>query len=95
MLPCRSHVIALWNNSPEDQTVSLEFSDVFTWNGKANQQASWRLHDLWAKDDDGKWGKSVGTFKTSVDGVQVRPHATRMYKAVRADEESKRSMSEL
>jgi alpha-galactosidase len=72
------------NTSPSDQTVDLEFADVFLDHNDAQGQ-SWTLHDLWAKDSNGKWGAAAGTFQKTFDGIKVAPHATKIWKVVRAD----------
>jgi alpha-galactosidase len=83
------------NTSPSKQTLDLEISDIFFDMGAAAQQAPWAFYDLWEKDNSGKWGKGVGTFTSSVEGVQVRPHATRVWKAFSQASKTKRDVGEL
>jgi alpha-galactosidase len=90
-----SQVIAIMNTAPSNQSVNLEMSDVFWDMGQAAQQASWELYDLWAKTPQGEWGKSMGTFTKSVQGIKVGAHSVRVWKAVIGQTKSKRDKAEM
>jgi alpha-galactosidase len=90
-----SQAIALMNTSPSNHTLNIEMNDLFWDMSVADQQATWQFYDLWAKDAQGKWGKSLGTFTKTVPGVQVRPHAVRVWKAVMKQTKMKRDASEM
>ncbi|TCD67535.1 hypothetical protein EIP91_012289 [Steccherinum ochraceum] len=82
-------VIALLNTSPKEQTVEVDFYDAFFDQGKAYQQMSWQLSDLWQKDSQGKWGKNIGTFQGSMK-VTIGTHQTKVWRAVPAPSNSTR-----
>jgi alpha-galactosidase len=63
--------------------------------GPAAQKASYHLYDLWQKDEQGKWGKDVGVAQGSIKNVKVRAHAVKVWKAVPAAANARRSIEEL
>ncbi|KAI0348714.1 alpha-galactosidase [Trametopsis cervina] len=77
-----AHVIALLNTSPSNQTLSINFSDVFFDSGTEAQTQSYTLSDLWQKDDSGNWGRDVGTVRGSIPDVSVGGHQTRVWRVV-------------
>lgn len=88
-------VIALLNTSPDAQTVSVNFTDVFIDQGPSYQAGTYDVYDLWQKDGAGKWGAGVGTFSGSIPSVQIGAHQVKVWKAVPASGASKRDLSEL
>ena len=53
--------------------------------GPIAQAEAWLLWDLWAKDDSGKWGKPLGTIEGKIPAVQIRPHQTKVWRAIPAN----------
>ncbi|KDQ49597.1 glycoside hydrolase family 27 protein [Jaapia argillacea MUCL 33604] len=77
-----TYVFALLNTSPSNQTVDIEFTDVFFDEGPAYQTGTYTLYDLWQKSASGAWGLTVGEATGSLPGVVVGPHSTKVWKAV-------------
>ena len=88
-------VIALLNTSPDAQTVSVSFTDVFIDQGASYQAGTYDVYDLWEKDAAGQWGASAGTFSGAIPDVQIGAHQVKVWKAVPASSASKRDLSEL
>lgn len=59
--------------------------------GSVYQKQSYELFDLWGKDGQGKWGKSLGVHQGSVPNVVLRPHATKVWRAVPVQGGARRS----
>ncbi|OSD06023.1 glycoside hydrolase family 27 protein [Trametes coccinea BRFM310] len=87
-------VFAVINTWPTNQTLDVQFADVFIDQGKAYQQQAYDLCDLWHKDDEGNWGKSIGNFQGSLAQVQLASHQTKVWKAIPASN-SRRSRGAL
>ncbi|KAJ3528219.1 hypothetical protein NM688_g8024 [Phlebia brevispora] len=77
-------IIALLNTAPSEQTVDVEFSDAFFDQGTAYQAQPYTLYNLWETDDDGNWGKSIGTVQGTLRDVKIRAHQTKLWKAIPA-----------
>jgi len=75
-------VFALLNTAPTQQTVDVDFSDVFFDQGTQYQTQPYTVYDLWQKDDSGNWGKSLGTMQGSIPNVSIATHQTLVWKAV-------------
>ncbi|PSR71320.1 hypothetical protein PHLCEN_2v12834 [Hermanssonia centrifuga] len=75
-------VFALLNTAPTQQTVDVEFEDVFFDQGAAYQTQSYTIYDLWQKNKDGEWGENVGIVQGSLRSVKIGAHATKVWKAV-------------
>ncbi|KIP11508.1 glycoside hydrolase family 27 protein [Phlebiopsis gigantea 11061_1 CR5-6] len=75
-----SFVFALLNTSPAEQTVYLDFVDVFFDQGKAYQTQAYDVSDLWQKDVAGNWGKSIGTIQGGFN-VTIGSHQTKVWRA--------------
>ncbi|KAI0803037.1 alpha-galactosidase [Irpex lacteus] len=88
-----SYVVALLNTSPSNQTVDVEFSDIFFDQGKQAQTQSYTIYDLWQKADSGSWGKSLGTVQGSIGNVSVDAHQTKVWKLVPVSSASKRHIA--
>ncbi|KAH9890895.1 glycoside hydrolase superfamily [Cubamyces lactineus] len=88
-------VFAVMNTSPTNQTLDVQFADVFIDQGKIYQQQSYTLFDLWQQDDDGNWSKNVGTFQGSLPKVQLASHQTKVWKAIPASSSRRSSHAEL
>ena len=56
--------------------------------GPAYQQQHWQLSDLWQKDENGNWGKNIGTFQGAVRQVRIASHQTKVWRAVSAPTKS-------
>jgi hypothetical protein len=52
--------------------------------GKDAQQATWDFFDLWEKDAHGTWGATSQTVRGALADVDVRSHAVRVWRVVRA-----------
>ncbi|EKM60900.1 glycoside hydrolase family 27 protein [Phanerochaete carnosa HHB-10118-sp] len=88
-------VFALLNTSPVNQTVEIDFVDVFFDQGPAYQTQPYEVFDLWQKDDSGNWGKNIGTIQGGMN-VTIGIHQTMVWKAVPAPQAStKRNYAEL
>ncbi|KAI0651654.1 alpha-galactosidase [Trametes meyenii] len=85
-------VFSVVNTSPKAQTVDVQFADVFI--DQAYQQQPYVLYDLWQKDENGNWGKSLGTFQGSVPHVRLDTHQTKVWKAIPVSS-SRRSYGDL
>ncbi|KAH9835737.1 glycoside hydrolase superfamily [Rhodofomes roseus] len=90
-----TYVIALLNTSPDAQTVSVNFTDVFIDQGPSYQAGTYEIYDLWQKDDAGAWGASVGTYTGSIPDVQIGTHQVKVWKAEPTSSVSRRDLSEL
>ncbi|KAJ3479182.1 hypothetical protein NLI96_g9236 [Meripilus lineatus] len=77
-------IIALLNTSPSQQTVDVDFTDVFVDQGKVYQHQAYSISDLWQKDASGNWGKPLGTFQGSLKKVVIGPHQTKIWMAIPA-----------
>jgi len=78
-------VIALLNTSPDILTVDVLMSDVFIDQGAAYQTQAYNIFDLWQKDaSTNKWGKLVGRMQGKIPKVKIRPHQTKVWRAVPA-----------
>ena len=88
-------MIALLNTSPDAQTVSVNFTDVFIDQGSSYQAGTYDIYDLWQTDAAGKWGASVGTFSGSIPDVQVGTHQVKVWKAIPTSGVTRRDLSEL
>lgn len=86
-------VFAVVNSSPSNQTVDIALEDVFVDQGKQFGSGTFTLYDLWQKDDNGQWGKSIGNFQGQVT-VDLATHQTKVYRAIPVSN-SKRAADEL
>jgi len=75
-------VIAVLNTSPHIQTVDVPFEDAFGDQGATYQAQPYEIFDLWQKDANGKWGKSLGIFQGKIPNVKVNSHATKLWRAI-------------
>lgn len=82
-------VFALLNTAPAAQTVQVDFADVFFDQGKVYQTQPYEVFDLWQKDDEGTWGKSIGIIQGGMN-VTIGVHQTKVWKAVPAPQTSTR-----
>ncbi|KAH9937505.1 glycoside hydrolase superfamily [Fomitopsis serialis] len=88
-------VIALLNTSPDAQTASVNFTDVFIDQGPSYQAGTYEIYDLWQKDEANAWGASVGMYTGSIPDVQIGTHQVKVWKAVPAGSASRRDLAEL
>jgi len=88
-------IIALMNTSPANQTVDVDFTDVFIDQGAAYQSGTFTLYDLWQKDDLGNWGKEVGTYTAKIPNVRIGSHQVKIWKATLPASSSKRDTADL
>ncbi|PCH33471.1 glycoside hydrolase family 27 protein [Wolfiporia cocos MD-104 SS10] len=88
-------VISLLNTSPETQTVTVNFTDVFIDQGPSYQTGTYAIYDLWQRDSSGAWGKNIGTYTGAIPNVEIGLHQVRIWKAVPATTTSKRDTAEL
>ncbi|KAH9947978.1 glycoside hydrolase superfamily [Amylocystis lapponica] len=89
-------VAALLNTSPSNQTVDVEFSDIFIDQGPTYQTGTFTFHDLWQKNSTGAWGLEIGTFTGSMPSVEIGPHQVRVWRIVPASgSASRRDAAEL
>jgi len=88
-------VIAVLNTSPTDQTVKLTFGEILVDQAPAEQAQTFELFDLWDKDDQGEWGKSLGSFSGDLPETTVKSHQTRVWRAVPVTQAANPSRDEL
>ncbi|OCH96617.1 glycoside hydrolase [Obba rivulosa] len=88
-------IIALLNTSPTNQTVDVDFEDVFIDQGAAYQSGTFTLYDLWQKDGQGNWGKEVGTYTAKIPSVHIGSHQVKIWKATLPSGSSKRNVADL
>ncbi|PVF94198.1 glycoside hydrolase [Serendipita vermifera] len=76
-------VVAVVNTSPNVQTISYQFQDVYP-AAKKSPEATYRVIDVWALSDsslgivEDNWGKSVGEYLTATSSLtfEVPAHGT-------------------
>ncbi|EIN04737.1 alpha-galactosidase [Punctularia strigosozonata HHB-11173 SS5] len=87
-------VVAVLNTSPNNQTTTIQMSDVFFDQGSVAGSEPWEFFDLWQKDDAGTWGKSIGTVQGSLE-VDIGPHSVKVWRAIPQSSATKRFVEEL
>lgn len=56
--------------------LTRSFKDKHWWG------ATYVVYDLWEKDEEGKWGQSLGAMSEGVRGVPIATHQTKVWKLV-------------
>ncbi|GJJ08130.1 hypothetical protein Clacol_002338 [Clathrus columnatus] len=75
-------VVVLLNTSPQDQLMDIVFKEAFMDKGRDTQTGSFEVLDLWEKNSEGKWGKSLGIMKNQMSRVKVKKHGVRVWRFV-------------
>ncbi|KAF9780565.1 alpha-galactosidase [Thelephora terrestris] len=77
-----SFAVALMNASPEEHVIDVSFTDAFRDMDKYWWEATYTVYDLWEKDGEGEWGRSLGTMSGGIRGVTVASHQTKVWRLV-------------
>ncbi|KIJ40316.1 glycoside hydrolase family 27 protein [Sphaerobolus stellatus SS14] len=83
-------VVAVMNISPHNQTVDILMEDAFLDQGTAYQAQPYEFFDLWQKDSNGNWGKSIGTVQGKFS-VTVNAHGVKVWRAIPKPNNSRRA----
>ena len=63
--------------------VSMETRGLIrSFEDKKWKEATYNINDLWEKDENGEWGRSLGTISGGIRGVSVASHQTKVWKLV-------------
>jgi len=83
-----STVVALLNTGSKNQTVDVQFKDVFVDSSSTVQNAQYRVYDLWQKSSSAgygnitSWGKDMGIHEGVMERISIGPHQTKVWKFV-------------
>ncbi|KAF9780537.1 hypothetical protein BJ322DRAFT_1083578 [Thelephora terrestris] len=68
-----SFAVALLNTSPEEHVIDVSFTDIFKDMDKYWWEATYTVNDLWEKDGQGEWRRSLGTMLGGIRGALLQP----------------------